>query len=76
MINTYDAQEIATAIADIYRTKLAQRRVEITGDEILAVRNFVYEQLSNKIDNSMIQSKQFDPRFNQVVDNVEDKGII
>ena len=49
MINTYDAQEIATAIADIYRTKLAQRRVDVTGDELDAIRNFVYDQLSNKV---------------------------
>jgi len=70
MINTYDAQEIATAIADIYRTKCAQRRVDLTTDEIDAVRNFVYESLSNKVDNSMIQNVQFDPRRNEVV-NVE-----
>jgi hypothetical protein len=71
MINTYDAQEIATAIADIYRTKLAQRRVDVTGDELDAVRNFVYSQLSNKVDNSMIQSTQYDPRLNKVVDHVK-----
>jgi ubiquinone biosynthesis protein UbiJ len=71
LINKYDAQEIATQITDIYRTKLAQRRVDVTAEELDAVRNFVFESLSNKVDNSMIQNTQYDPRAARLV-NVEE----
>jgi hypothetical protein len=76
MINTYDAQEIAVALSDIYRTKLAQHRVDCSSAELLAVRNFVYEQLSNKIDDSMLQGRQYDPRVNEVVNHVKDEGTV
>ena len=68
MINKYDAQEIAASITDIYRVKLAQRSVDVTSDELDAVRNFIHESLSNKIDNAMIQNSQYDPRLGRVAD--------
>jgi len=68
MINKHDAAEIAKNTAETFRVKTAHRGVDLTGDEYDAIIAVCTDILEGKIDNSMIQDKQYNPATRRVED--------
>ena len=68
MINKYDAAEIAKATADGFRTRVAHRSVDITGDDYELVIKTCVDILESLVDNSQILDRQLNPATGRVED--------
>lgn len=66
MINKHDAAEIAKATADAFRTRVAHRNVDITGDDYELMIKTCVSILDPLIDNSQILDRQLNPATGRV----------
>lgn len=66
MINKYDAEEIATHVANNFRTRVSHLRADITGEDYENVRDLCKKILEKQIDNSQILDRQLNPASGEV----------
>jgi hypothetical protein len=60
MINSLDAEEIIKQTSNTFRTLMQHRSVDITSNDLTAVRNFLEDMLSNYLDNQHLTGAQGD----------------
>lgn len=66
MINTIDIEEIATHVANNFRTRVSHLRVDITGEDYENVRDLAKNILTKYVDNSQILDRQLNPATGEV----------
>ena len=61
MINKFDTGEIAAHVADVLRTKMSHRSVEMSGSDYEEILNFVSQVVSKYEDNKHVLDTQLNP---------------
>jgi len=67
-VSSLDTAKISEATADLVRVRMDWQRMDLSHDDQIAIRNFVFETLSKYVDDSKIQRTQLNPKTGEPED--------